>query len=141
MKMQQRQGSRILVVDDERSVTDALKLILGERGHEVESASSVGEAAELLKGRPFDLVFTDLRLPDGSGIDLLTRVKSDSPATEVILMTAHGSLDVTVEAIKRGAFYYLEKPFTPDQASVLAVRALQFKAVKRENRILRGARG
>jgi DNA-binding NtrC family response regulator len=135
-----QQTSRILVVDDESSVTGALKLILGERGHEVESAGSIGEASEALNGRPFDLVFTDLRLPDGSGIDLLTRVKTDAPGTEVILMTAHGSLDVTVDAIKRGAFYYLEKPFTPDQASVLAARALQFKAVKRENRILRGAR-
>ena len=54
-------------------------------------------------------------------------------------MTAHGSLDVTIEAIKRGAFYYIEKPFTPEQASVLAARALQFKAVKSENRALKGA--
>jgi DNA-binding NtrC family response regulator len=134
------QASRILVVDDEASVTGALELILGERGHEVKTANSAGEAAEALKDRPFDLVFTDLRLPDGSGIDLLTRVKADAPETEVILMTAHGSLDVTIEAIKRGAFYYLEKPFTPDQASVLAARAIQFKAVKSENRLLRGAR-
>ena len=135
-----RQAGRILVVDDERSVTGALELILGERGHEVETAGGVTEAAEALKGRPFDLVFTDLRLPDGSGIDLLARVKSDAPDTEVILMTAHGSLDVTIEAIRRGAFYYLEKPFTPDEALLLAARALQFRAVKQENRVLRGAR-
>ncbi|MCA1613931.1 MAG: sigma-54 dependent transcriptional regulator [Acidobacteria bacterium] len=134
------QAGRILVVDDERSVTDALGMILGERGHEVKTAGGIGEAAEALTGRPFDLVFTDLRLPDGSGIDLLTRVKSDAPDTEVILMTAHGSLDITIEAIRRGAFYYLEKPFTPDQALVLAARTLQFKAVKQENRVLRGAR-
>jgi two-component system, NtrC family, response regulator PilR len=134
-------ASRILVVDDEQSITGALELILGERGHEVRAAHGVAEATEALRrGGPFDLVFTDLRLPDGSGIDLLSRVKADSPETEVILMTAHGSLDITVEAIKRGAFYYLEKPFTPDQASVLAARALQFRAVKSENRVLRGAR-
>ena len=133
-------SSRILVVDDEASVTGALELVLGDRGHEVASARSVGAATELLKGDPFDLVFTDLRLPDGSGIDLLTNIRRDAPDTEVVLMTAHGSLDVTIEAIKRGAFYYLEKPFTPEQALVLAARALQFKAVKNENRVLRATR-
>ncbi|HEX5706249.1 MAG TPA: sigma-54 dependent transcriptional regulator [Pyrinomonadaceae bacterium] len=132
--------SRILVVDDEQSVTGALKIILGSLGHQVEAARSVGEAAELLKGPPFDLVFTDLRLPDASGLDLLARIKSDTPETEVILMTAHGSLDITIEAIKRGAFYYIEKPFTPDQLTMLVERALQFEAIKRENRILKSAR-
>jgi two-component system response regulator HydG len=125
------------VVDDEASVAEALALVLDERGHRVESAKNVGEADALLASRPFDLVFTDLRLPDGSGIDLLTRIKAVSPETEVILMTAHGSLDLTIEAIKRGAFYYLEKPFTPEQAQVLAARALQFREVKSENRALR----
>jgi len=132
-------SNRILVVDDEASVAEALTLVLEERGHRVESAKSAGEAEALLAARPFDLVFTDLRLPDGSGIDLLTRIKADSPETEVILMTAHGSLDLTVEAIKRGAFYYLEKPFTPEQALALSARALQFRAVKSENRALKGA--
>jgi DNA-binding NtrC family response regulator len=132
-------ANRILVVDDEASVAEALSLVLGERGHKVESAKSAGEAEALLATRPFDLVFTDLRLPDGSGIDLLTRIKADSPETEVILMTAHGSLELTIEAIKRGAFYYLEKPFTPEQALVLSARALQFRAVKSENRALKCA--
>src|SRR5918998_1142574 len=129
--------SRILVVDDEASVTGALELVLGDRGHRVETAHGVRAASGLLKSAPFDLVFTDLRLPDGSGIDLLTEIKRDAPETEVILMTAHGSLELAIEAIKRGAFYYLEKPFTPDQALVLAARALQFKEVASENRVLR----
>ena len=133
------QLNRILAVDDEASVADALALVLGERGHRVETATRIAEAEALLKAQHFDLVFIDLRLPDGSGIDLLTRIKADSAETEVILMTAHGSLELTIEAIKRGAFYYLEKPFTPEQALVLAARALQFKAVKSENRALKGA--
>ena len=99
---------RILVVDDERSVTNALQLILTDLGHRVDSAKSVGEATVLLKGSPYDLVFTDLRLPDVSGIDLLTRIKKDTPDTQVIVMTAHGSVEITIEAIKRGAFYYIE---------------------------------
>ena len=131
--------SRILVVDDELSVTDALKFILGDLGHQVDSAKTVGEATALLKGTPYDLVFTDLRLPDASGIDLLASIKSDTPETQVILMTAHGSLDITIEAIKRGAFYYIEKPFTPQQVTMLLDRALQFEAIKRENRNLKSA--
>jgi len=131
--------SRILVVDDEPSVTDALQLILTELGHHVDSAKSVTEAREFLKGAPYDLVFTDLRLPDGSGIDLLTLIKSDTPDTEVVVMTAHGSIDITIEAIKGGAFYYIEKPFTPHQVTTLVQRALQFEAIKRENRNLKSA--
>ena len=131
--------SRILVVDDEPSVTDALQMILVELGHIVESAKTVSEATALLKGSPYDLVFTDLRLPDASGIDLLADIKNDTPDTQVILMTAHGSLDVTIEAIKRGAFYYIEKPFTPNQVTMLVERALQFEAIKRENRSLKSA--
>ena len=134
-------SNSILVVDDEESVSEALALVLGEGDHEVRTAKTIAEADALLKGRPFDLVFTDLRLPDGSGIDLLTRIKQDAPETEAVLMTAHGSLDLAIEAIKRGAFYYIEKPFTPDQALLLADRALQFHAVKRENRVLRGTLG
>lgn len=132
-------ASRILVVDDEPSVTDALVMILGDLGHKVDAAKSVGEATALLQGSPYDLVFTDLRLPDGSGIDLLAHIKRDTPNTEVIVMTAHGSLDVTIEAIKGGAFYYIEKPFTPHQVTTLIERALQFEAIKRENRSLKSA--
>jgi len=127
------------VVDDERSISDALGMILSQLGHHVDSAKSIQEATELLKGSPYDLIFMDLRLPDGSGIDLLTHVKSDTPYTEVVVMTAHGSLDITIEAIKRGAFYYLEKPFTPHQVTTLIDRALQFEAIKRENRSLKNA--
>jgi DNA-binding NtrC family response regulator len=127
------------VIDDEVSVTDALRLVLLDLGYHVDSAKSGGEAKELLKGSPYDLVFTDLRLPDASGIDLLALIKTDSPNTEVIVMTAHGSLDIAIEAIKHGAFYYIEKPFTPAQVKTLVARALQFEAIKRENRTLKNA--
>jgi len=131
--------SRILVIDDEQSVTDALRFILTEAGHHVDAAQSGAEAKELLKGSPYDLVFTDLRLPDANGIELLTLIKSDTPNTEVIVMTAHGSLEITIEAIKNGAFYYIEKPFTPHQVTTLIERTLQFEAIKRENRSLKSA--
>jgi DNA-binding NtrC family response regulator len=125
----------ILVVDDENSITRALDLLLSEEGYEISTAATILEAQTLLARRWFDLVFLDLRLPDGDGIALLEHVKDCTPETEVILMTAHGSLDVTIEAIKRGAFYYLEKPFPFEQVVILAQRALQFKAIKTENRL------
>ena len=131
--------NRILVIDDEPSIRDALQLVLSDLGHHVDLAKNGGEAKELLKGSPYDLVFTDLRLPDANGIDLLALIKSDTPDTEVVVMTAHGSVDITIEAIKLGAFYYIEKPFTPQQVTALVERALQFEAIKRENRSLKTA--
>jgi DNA-binding NtrC family response regulator len=132
-----RAANRILVVDDETSVTSALAIILGDEGYDIRTAKTVAEAARLLGVSPFDLVFTDLRLPDASGIELLASIKTMTPDTEVILMTAHGSLDVTIEAIKKGAYYYIEKPFTPDQVLMLAERALQLKEMRQENRTLK----
>src|SRR5436853_473365 len=128
---------RILIVDDERSVADALAVILTDEGYAVETASHMATARSLLRTQAFALIFMDLRLPDGTGIDLLDAVKQESPATEVILMTGHGSLEVTIEAIKKGAFYYIEKPFTPDQAVMLTHRAMQFIAIRQENCRLR----
>src|ERR1044072_2603288 len=130
---------RILIIDDEESVTDALEIILSDDNHQVKTAKNVAEADRLLSSDHFDLVFTDLRLPDASGFDLLTRVKEESPETEVILMTAHGSLDITIEAIKKGAYYYLEKPFTPDNVIMLTERTLEVAAIRRENRNLKRA--
>jgi DNA-binding NtrC family response regulator len=129
--------SSILVVDDEATVTDAFEIILIDQGHDVKTASTVAEALEIFHKRMFDLVFTDLRLPDATGIELLAQIKEYNPETEVILMTAHGSLEVTIEAIKKGAYYYLEKPFTPDQLVMLTDRALQLKAIKNENKTLK----
>jgi len=132
--------ARILTVDDEASTTIALELLLRDHGYEVNSASNAAEAQALFARRWFDLVFLDLRLPDADGITLLEEIKRTAPETEVVLMTAHGSLDVTIEAIKRGAFYYLEKPFTFEQILLLTDRALQFKAMKAENQAHKRAR-
>jgi DNA-binding NtrC family response regulator len=132
--------ARILVIDDENTITCALKLLLCEHDYDVDTASTAGESEALLARRWFDLVFLDLRLPDADGIRLLEHIKQTAPDTEVILMTAHGSLDVTIDAIKRGAFYYLEKPFTFEQVLVLAERALQFKTIKDENRFQKSTR-
>lgn len=135
--MTERLLNKILVVDDERSVAGALDLILSESGYDVLTAHSFAEAMGILSDRQIDLVITDLRLSDASGIDLITHVKSTAPDTEVILMTAYGSLDITIEAIKCGAYYYLDKPYTPDRLLTLVQRALQFATMKRENQALK----
>lgn len=125
----------ILVVDDESSITCALDKLFRDEGYEVSTAATASEAEALLARCWFDLVFLDLRLPDADGIGLLEHIKHIAPATEVVLMTAHGSLEVTIEAIKRGAFYYLEKPFAFEQVLILTQRAMEFKAIKAESRL------
>jgi len=132
-----RTPKKILVVDDEPSVTGSLSLILTDAGYEVLTAQSFAESSTILKQVPVDLVITDLRLADASGIDLITHVKRTTPDVEVILMTGYGSLDITIEAIKAGAYYYLEKPYTPDRLFALVDRALQLQELKHENEALK----
>lgn len=135
--MQEPQSKTILVVDDDYSVTDSFSLILTDAGFQVFTAQSFAESVRALSYTSVDLVITDLCLPDGTGIDVITHVKNETPDTEVILMTGHGSVDVTIEAIKRGAYYYLEKPCTLDRLLTLVHRALEFATLKRENENLK----
>jgi len=128
---------RILVVDDETSVTATLALILSEKGFEVLTAESFAESIKILSVASVDLVITDLRLSDASGIDLITHIKREARETEVILMTGYGSIDIAIEAIKCGAYYYLEKPFEPDRLFALVEMALQFATLRRANETLK----
>jgi len=132
-----RQPKKILLVDDEKSSKGFRDLILTDAGFEVLTAESLAESIRILRNVSVDLVITDLRLSDASGFDLITHIKSETPDTEVILMTAHGSVDITIEAIKRGAYYYLEKPCTPDCLFALVERALRFANRRRENETLK----
>jgi DNA-binding NtrC family response regulator len=115
----------ILVVDDEASITDAMQGILHERGYKVKVAATLGRSSDLICEQPFDLIFTDLILPDGSGMSLIERVRNEAPETQLILMTAHGSTDLAIDVIKKGAYYYIEKPFTPERVVALTERALE----------------
>ena len=135
--MKARQPKKILLVDDEKSSKGFRDLILTDAGFEVLTAESLAESIRILRNVSVDLVITDLRLSDASGFDLITHIKSETPDTEVILMTAHGSVDITIEAIKRGAYYYLEKPCTPDCLFALVERALRFANRRRENETLK----
>jgi DNA-binding response OmpR family regulator len=105
-----RQPATILVVDDERSVRMMLEAALRAQGYKIELASSGSMARELIATEEFDLVLLDLQLGDTDGIEILREVKRLWPATEVILLTAHGSINSAISALRHGAFDYLLKP-------------------------------
>ena len=130
---------KILVVDDEPSITDGLRLLLGAEGYDVETASQLSAGRTAIEQQPFDIVLTDLQLPDDhhGGLSLLRTVKEVSPDTEVIVITGHGSISEAVEAIKLGAFYFVEKPFEPEQISVLIEKALERRRLLSESQNLR----
>src|SRR5437762_660186 len=105
-----RQPATILVVDDERAVRMMLEAALRAQGYRVQSAGSGGDARDLLTGEEFDVVLLDLQLGDTDGIEILREIKQSWPATEVILLTAHGSINSAISALRHGAFDYLLKP-------------------------------
>jgi len=104
----------ILVVDDERSQREILATILKTVGHDVTTAPDAEQALHLCSERDFDIVLTDLKMQGMGGMTLLARVLENDPDQCVIIMTAHGTVDSAVSAMKQGAFDYLEKPLDHD---------------------------
>jgi two-component system response regulator PilR (NtrC family) len=101
--------ARILVVDDERSIRELLEIFLRKEGYEVQKAQSVTEALDLIKSTEFDLIVSDIRMPEMSGIDLLRHVRSNNFNGQFILLTAFASADAAIQALKMGAFDYILK--------------------------------
>ncbi|HEY3308069.1 MAG TPA: sigma-54 dependent transcriptional regulator [Desulfuromonadaceae bacterium] len=126
----------ILIVDDERGQREILKVILKKEGYDAVDVPGVREALAQLEKREFDLILTDLKMQGQSGLDLLEKVLSDDPQQCVILMTAHGTVDSAVEAMKKGAFDYLEKPLERDNLILTLRRAFERIGLVRENRVL-----
>jgi two-component system response regulator PilR (NtrC family) len=129
--------AKILVVDDELSMREFLEILLRKRDHEVLTAASLPAALTAAAGGDLDLVVTDLRLGDGSGLDLLRAVKARSPATEVVVITAYATADTAVQAMKLGAYDYVLKPFKVDEIGLVVDKALEHRALVAENRVLR----
>lgn len=129
--------ARILVVDDELSIREYLEVLLCRLGHQVELASSVGEAQSLLSQRSFDLVISDFRLGEASGIQVLQAARSVVPPIETILITAYGTPASAVEAMRQGAYDYVTKPFDNEELTLLVERALEKSRLAEENRQLR----
>ena len=108
--------SRILVVDDEEGVRTFVAEALEAEGAEIATAASGDEAAALLDRQGFDVVVTDLKMPGRDGLALLAKIRAEQPETQVILLTAHGTVETAVQAMKAGAFDYLQKPIgSPDE--------------------------
>ena len=132
-------NKRILVVDDDSYVRGATEEILIRRGYEVDTAAEAKTALERLDGGEYDLLLSDIKMPGMSGLELLDQVKTRWPEMHVILMTAYGTVEDAVEAMKKGAYDYIQKgsESTTSETEIVVERALRFQETERENRRLR----
>lgn len=128
---------KILIVDDELLVRNFLTETLKRKHFEVQSAESGMKALGLLRENSYDLVITDMRMPDLTGIDLIKKIKELSPNTLVVVITAFGSIENAVEAMRLGAFNYLIKPFSPDTIEAIIEKAKEHSQLVHENHYLR----
>ncbi|MGE5357845.1 MAG: sigma-54-dependent transcriptional regulator [Bacteroidales bacterium] len=131
-----KQATRVLVVDDDAAFRRVLAGELQRSGYEVNTAGTGEEAVRAAGDHQPEIVLLDLRLPDGSGLDILARVRQASPASEVIMLTGHGSIDTAIEAIRAGAFDYVSKPCPLDELDVRIVRALERQRLQARTAVL-----
>ena len=129
--------SRILVVDDERSMREFLEIFFRREGYDVTTADNVESALVAVDADDFDLIITDLQMPERSGLDLLYEVREVSPETPVIMITAFATTENAIAAMKQGAYDYITKPFKVDEIRVVVEKALEKKTLTRENRRLK----
>ncbi len=127
----------ILVVDDEKSMCEMLEVALKKWGYRVKTAHTLKDGVAALERGKVHLVLSDVKLPDGTGVELLNRLKGLPENPPVLLMTAFGNTDAAIQAIKLGAFYYLTKPFKLEELELLLNRALEGDELKKENEHLR----
>lgn len=128
---------RILAVDDEESIREFLEIMLKKDGYEVVTAADGVIASDLLKRKSFDMVISDLQMPNMTGIQLLKHVKDNYPDVVFMIITAFGTTESAVEAMKMGAYDYITKPFKIDEVRLNIANALRSKTLEVENRILK----
>jgi two-component system NtrC family response regulator len=129
----------ILIVDDEKNYLLVLSALLEEEGYEVLTTASSLDASEILKASDVDLVLTDMKMPGMDGIELLEQIKTRDAELPVIMMTAHGTVDKAVEAMQKGAYSYIMKPFDNERLTLFVKKAIATYKVVKENRRLRDA--
>ena len=127
----------IMVVDDEKIVRESFQHWFEKIGHHVEAAASGPEALNRLTKTPFDLMFVDIKMPDMDGIELLRRIKSEYADTTVVIITAYGSIESAIQAMKIGAADYLLKPFKPDQLTLVMEKVNQQRKISEEYHYLK----
>lgn len=130
-------STRIIVIDDEIATLDLMRFQLESEGYEVVTASTGQKGLELVKETQFDIVLTDLRLPDINGIEIVKACKEISPESEIIMVTGYGSVNKAVEATKAGAYYFIEKPIEIEELLLLTEKALERKEQAAEIKNLR----
>ena len=128
---------RVLVVDDEENLRLVLRTLLRRHGYEVETAESGEDALGMVDSFGPDVVLTDVRMPKMGGLDLLTTLKAKGNEATVIVMSAYGNMDLALEAMKAGAYDYVQKPFKPDEVVLALRKAEERELLRRENRALR----
>ena len=131
--------SKVLIVDDERSIRDVLQVVFRKEGHTVAAASGFQEATQQLKNGSFDLVITDIKMMDGSGIDVLREVKSENAETLVIMMTAYATTENAIQALKMGAADYILKDNEDfiQELKISVSKSLEFYRLRQEHRLLK----
>ena len=133
------EAQNLLVVDDDVAMRELLASLFRGQGYPVREAATADEALEQARDREFDAVLSDIKMPGKSGIEMVGELRRIRPDTPVVLMTAFGSIDSAVEAMRAGAFDYITKPFEPEAVLLTVERALERRALEEENRRLRRA--
>ncbi len=131
--------SRILVVDDKEMMRDSVAATLARKGHNVVAAATGSVALQKLAQRSFDAIITDLQMPEMDGLQLLEEIRRVDEQAPVVFMTAYGTVETAVAAMKKGAFDYITKPFSGDELLVAIERAVKHAKLLKENQILRAA--
>jgi DNA-binding NtrC family response regulator len=127
-------AERILIVDDEIDMLELLELIITDRtDYEVTTTNNPMEVPELLKKAPYDLLITDLRMPDVDGIELIEMVKQIDDQLPFMIITAYGTIESAVEAMRKGAFDYITKPFRQEQILLTIEKVMKWRRLQKEN--------
>jgi DNA-binding NtrC family response regulator len=127
----------LLVVDDEEAFRQLTARELGRSGYQVDAAENIAEARRLLADRSYHLVLLDIRLPDGNGLDFLKEIKQNAPETEVLMLTAHGSMNAAIQAMRNGASDFLTKPCKLEEVEIFLDKANRKRNLERHNAALR----
>ena len=128
----------VLVVDDEPNILKTIGICFNSIGYKTRLFSKPQDVLEILRREQFDLAFVDLKMAPLDGLELMEEIKKYSPETTVIIITAHGSIDSAIEAVKKGAYHYLQKPFDFKELQLFAQRAWEHHQLKQEVKDLRG---
>ena len=124
--------SRILIVDDNETLGSGVVLMLERMGHEGTAVTNGPEGLARMKERVYDLVITDYRMDEMDGLEVLEAVKARAPETDVMMMTAYGTIEIAVEAMKRGAIDFIAKPFPHDELRLKIEKVLEYRAARRD---------